>query len=177
MDSDDFKASRRRHFTLLLHSHSPELAMLTEAADKLAVAQGYLDPLLSDVEAEREQGLFVASLAINYGLKVMEHFGLIDGDTPPMPADLAQAKQAVGKLLAAFREDIHQGRLALGGASEAERGEAKPADFEARSDAEPTAPDVKKLIVDRETFLARYGDKECILGNTKPFQVLDCPSR
>ena len=38
MVSDQFQASWQRHFTPLLHSHSPELATLIETADKLAVA-------------------------------------------------------------------------------------------------------------------------------------------
>jgi len=98
-DEAAYRGFWQQHFTLLLLPHAPVLSSLHEAADKLSAAKGFLDGLSPDVEAERERGLFVTTLAIDYGLKMLEHFGLIDGPEPPMPGNLSQVKQTVDNLL------------------------------------------------------------------------------
>jgi hypothetical protein len=69
----------RRHFALPSLSQAAILTTLHDAADKIDAARGFLEGLSPDVKAEREQGLFIAKLAIDYGLKMLEHFGLTDG--------------------------------------------------------------------------------------------------
>ena len=136
MADDRLRAAWRRHFSPLLHPHVPLLQSLAEAADKLDAARGFLEPLSPDTEAEREQGMVVASLAIDYALKLLEHHALIDGPDPPLPVNLAQAKQAVANLLAVVREYVELGRVAEGhatsdaegpGGADARIGEGVPA--------------------------------------------------
>ncbi|MDB5341897.1 MAG: hypothetical protein JWP89_274 [Schlesneria sp.] len=59
----------RREFTPIVHSHLPEMATLIETAGKLDVARSFIDSLSPNVEAQRDDGIFVGSLAIRYGLK------------------------------------------------------------------------------------------------------------
>jgi hypothetical protein len=116
---DAAKAYWRNQLTPILHPHLPQMGTLIETANKLNAARGFIEPLSPSVDDEREQGLFVASLAIRCGLNTLEHFGLIDGDDPPMPINLAQAKQALTNVLAVINETIRHGQLAVSGADDA----------------------------------------------------------
>ena len=69
MADDRLRATWRRHFSLMLHPHASVLQSLIEADDKINAAVGFLGPLSPDIEAEREQGMVVASVAIEYGGK------------------------------------------------------------------------------------------------------------
>jgi hypothetical protein len=71
MADDRLQAAWRRHFSLMPHPHVPVLQSLIEADDKLNAAVGFLEPLSPDIEAEREQGTVVASVAIGYALKLL----------------------------------------------------------------------------------------------------------
>ncbi len=171
MADDRLRAAWRRHFSLMLHPHASVLQSLIEADDKLNAAVGFLGPLSPDIEAEREQGMVVASVAIGYALKLLEYHGLVDGPDPPRPANLAQAKQAVDNLLAFVRQNVELGRMAEGqvvtGDAESDQDEASP------PDDEPATRDESRLVVDPATFSARYRGKECVLGNTKEFRLLE----
>jgi hypothetical protein len=169
MADDRFRAAWRRHFSLMLHPHIPILQSLIEAADKLDAARGFLEPLSPDSEAEREQGLVVASLAIEYALKLLDHHGLIDGPEPPMPVNLAQARQAVGNLLAFVQENVELGRMAEGQTII----EAEPGEDEAPTAGVTPDRDESRLAVDEATFSVRYRGKECLLGNTKEFRLME----
>lgn len=175
MISKVFQASWRRQFALLIFPNATAMSSLLETAEKLEAAAGFLEGLSPDVEAEREQGMFVASLAIDYALKVLDYFGLVDGDDPPMPVNLVQAKQAVGNLLAWVRENIQFGRMAAG---EVEDDDTPSDVLEVdESPAEEASAGPFKLIVDEGTFTVSYRGKECFLGNTKPFWLLERLSR
>ena len=167
-----FRAAWRRRFSLMLHPHASVLQSLIEADDKLNAAVGFLGPLSPDIEAEREHGMVVASVAIEYALKLLEYHGLVDGPDPPMPTNLAQAKQAVANLLAFVRENVELGRTAEG---QAVTGDAEPDEDEddAPPDEESDDRDESRLVVDPATFSARYRGKECVLGNTKEFRLLE----
>jgi hypothetical protein len=166
-----FKALWKEQFTPFLHRHLPQTATLIETADKLDSALGFLGTLSNDVEAEREQGLFVATLAIRYAMLTLAHFGLLDDDpTFPPPINLTQAKQALTNLLATLREHVRLGRMAVGepGGADVSLGDAE------RDPAEPdSAPTDAKHVIDRATFTVRYGDLVCFLGPLKPFQLLE----
>ncbi len=170
MADDRLRAASRRHFSLMLHPHVPVLQSLIEADDKLNAAVGFLESLSPDVEAEREQGMVVVSVAIGYALKLLEYHGLVDGPAPPMPADLAQAKQAVDKLLAFVRQNVELGWMAEGQAvtGDTEQGQ----DEDTPPDEEPTARDESRLVVDQAMFSARYRIKECVLGNSNESRLL-----
>lgn len=172
MADDRLRAAWRRHFSLMLHPHVPVLQTLIEADDKLNAAVGFLGPLSPDIEAKREQGMAVASVAIEYALKLLEYHGLVDGPDPPMPTNLAQAKQAVANLLAFIRQNVELGRMAEG---QAVIGDAEPEQDEddAPPDEEPADRDEARLVVDPTTFSARYRGKECVLGNTKEFRLME----
>jgi hypothetical protein len=176
MTDDAFKASWRRQFALALHPQSPMLQTLVEAAAKLDAARGYLETLSQDVDAEREHGLFVAELAARYALAVLEHFGMVDGPDPPMPINLTQARQAVGNLLTTVREYVELGQHAAADSSgddEAENAAASPSDDGDATAVAASATDYNKFVVDPATFSVKYKGKECPLGNTKEFQVIE----
>lgn len=171
MINDAFKASWQQQLYLLIHDYQPRQQTLLEASDKLEAVCHFLEPLSADVEAERERGLFVATLAIRYGLGTLEHFGLVDGSEPPMPIHLDQAKQAIANLLFVVRDEFQTYQTAMREAEEPE-GIADASRPDApTNDAEGTAED-GGFIVDQDRFCVRYKGKECPLGNTKPFAVL-----
>ncbi len=171
MLDNNFKALWQEQFTPFLHPHLPQIATLIETADKLDSALGFVGPLSNDVEAEREQGLFVATLAIRYGLLTLAHFGLLDDDPAfPPPINLAQARQALTNLLATLREHVQLGRMSVGEPSDAD----VTLSDAGRDPAEPdSAPPDAKHVIDRATFTVRHGDLKCPLGNTKAFQLLE----
>lgn len=173
----------------MVHSHLPEMATLIETADKLDSVRNFIDSLSPDVEAQRDDGIFVGSLAIRYGLKILEHFGLVDGDDAPMPTHLDQVKNALANVVATIRKDIHFVRTEPSGSEAIEEdpghddvsgiGDAarRDADAPAVMDAPPDVTEAieleDKFVIDRETFSVRCGDKSCSLGNTKEFQLLE----
>lgn len=75
MTDDAFKAAWRGQFALLLHPYSRRTETLIETADKLIAARGFIEPLSHSDRTERENGLFVANVAIRYGMQVLDHFG------------------------------------------------------------------------------------------------------
>jgi len=171
MIDDAFKASWQQQLYLLIHEYQPRQQTLLEVSDKLEAVCHFLEPLSGDVEAERERGLFIATLAIRYGLGTLEHFGLVDGPEPPMPIHLDQAKQAVGNLLLVVRDEFQTYQTAMREAEEPDgiRDASRP--DAPTDDGEDTADD-HEFILDQDRFSVRYRGKECPLGNTKPFAVL-----
>jgi len=83
MADDRLRAAWRHHFSLMLHPHVSVLQSLIEADNKLNAAVSFLESLSPDIEAERVQGMVVASVAIGYALKLLEYHGLVDGPDPP----------------------------------------------------------------------------------------------
>lgn len=141
MLDEQYQKFWQKQFTLLLLPlpHQPLLATLVETADKLDSVKGFLDPLSNDVPDEREQGMFVAKLAIRYGLRTLAHFGLLDDDADdlPPPANLTQAKNGVAHLLADYRQQIVLGRIAAGEPDEVDDG-TQAAATRQQGDAEPS---------------------------------------
>jgi len=176
--TDEDRTRWRRHFALLLLPHAPVLSSLMEAADKLVAAKGFLDGLSSEVEAEREQGLFVAALAIDYGLKMLEHFGLVDGPNPPMPASLSQAQQAVGNLLSYVCENIRLEQMVRSDADDDDT-LGDDAASEKPKDDKQASEDALTFTVDKDTFTVSYRGKRLFLGNVREFWLLErlnrCP--
>jgi hypothetical protein len=155
MLDEQFKKFWQKQFTLLLLPlpHQPLLATLVETADKLDSVKGFLDPLSNDVPDERAQGMFVAKLAIRYGLRTLEHFGLLDEDADdlPPPANLTQAKNGVANLLTDYRQQIELGRIAAGGpdggtqaAATRQHGDAEPSK---RRSETPDADEANLLVL------------------------------
>lgn len=187
---DESKAAWRRQFMPMLHPYLPEMATLIETANKLDGIRSFIDSLSPDVEAQRDEGVFVGSLAIRYGLKILDHFGLVDGDDAPTPTHLDQVKNALANVIATIQKDIHFVRTELSGSEAIEEDlshdEVSGIDDAARRDAdalavvdavlrEVTEPNQAedKFVIDRETFSVRCGGKSCSLGNTKEFQLLE----
>ena len=178
----------RSQFTPILHPHLPLIATLMDTADKLNSARGFIETLSPDVDAERKYGLFVATLAIRYAMKTLDFFGLVDGDDAPMPVNLTQAKHALTNLIAHINENIQHAQFAAGGrgydedidsTEEEGIGDAPRRDATAIVPVDATpfvdAPsdDENTPVIDGATFTALCGDKICVLGNTKEFQLLE----
>jgi hypothetical protein len=146
MDEADQKLWQRQ-FNFCLFPYSPILSSLMEAADKLGGAMGFLEGLSPEVDAERELGLFVAGLAIDYGLKTLDHFDLIDSQALPKPVNLVQAKQVVGKLIAYMNENVWLKQMA--GRKESDDVEATGEDAASPIKEKPRDDDEANLRIKR----------------------------
>ncbi len=118
MTDDAFKAAWRRQFALVLHPYSRRTETLIETADKLIAARAFIEPLSHSDKTERENGLFVAKLAIRYALDALDQFGLTGGEEYPLPIHLDQAKTALMNVIRFIQDDVHLGQVAVGGADD-----------------------------------------------------------
>ena len=84
----------------------PVTTLLT-VEDRLTAVGNWLRTLHDDRPDEREQGLAVAHLAVDFACRLLDHLGLVvnDGPSPPI-TNLEMGRLAVGNLLAVVRAHL-----------------------------------------------------------------------
>jgi hypothetical protein len=180
--TDPTLAAWRECLSCVIHPFLPMTATLHEMEDRLVAVSGFLESL---GPGDKGQGVAVATMAVEYADKLLDHFGLWDGPPKvPAPTNLTQARMMVDNVLFFVREQIMLGQMARAvdenesvpgtGDPEAYAGNGDPEGEEADSDA---APGSGGLVVDRGTFSVRWHGKTCSLGHTKEFLFIEYLSR
>ena len=93
MADDKFKSLWRDEFTCFAHPNLLVRSSLVELLDKLSGAAGFLETLSEEVEIERERGLFVAELAVNYANDVLAVFGILSETKQFVPTSLREGEK------------------------------------------------------------------------------------
>jgi hypothetical protein len=185
-ETDPELAAWRRAFQCIIHPYLPMLSTLIEMEDRLAAASGYLHTLEDGDTNQVERALAVATMAIEYTGPLLDHFGIWDSPPVPRPSNLTQARMMVDNVLRGVREQIILGQMALAPTNEEdEQGAGQSAlsgavDHAANAEGCPAEkrlpseePELAPLVVDRGTFSVRWGEKSCLLGNTKEFSLIE----
>ncbi len=147
----------------------------------------WLGTLHDDRPDEREQGVAVGNLAVDFAFRLLDHLGLEDGDGPDPPStNLQMAQLAVGNLLVVVRAHLTEIRTfaALQDDDDLEKlvadapvpsggletTDAAPQSSKQETTAAPTPSG--GLIIDRNTFTVSYKGNSCFLGNKTMFHLL-----
>jgi len=167
-------AKWRTAFACIIHEHLPVLSTLMEMVDGLEAALGYLETVDATDKKQVAMALAVAGMASEYAGKLLDHFDLVDGPEFSKPDNLARARLVVGNLLKFVRDQIKLRQLAAWDGNDEQRGAALAEDEPTvRTDDAAAIPDLSVPRVDRGTFTVYWGDKHCMLGNTKEFAVFE----
>lgn len=151
---------------ILAHPHVPLASTLMGVADSLGAVLNLLATLSDDRAEEKDFGVAVAGMAVDYTLKVLRHVGLGDDSPAPPLLNLKMAGIALENLLATVEFYLAEWREGL---------RDQPHD---ESAAVPEAPDTPAatpsgLIIDPGTFTVTYKGKPCYLGNTMAFWLIE----
>jgi hypothetical protein len=144
--------------------HIRPASALIAVADKLGAVHNLLGMLHDGRPEEREFGLAVTTLAVDFALAVLDHLELecAEGPTPPI-MNVEMASLVVGNLLAVVMGHLDAWQ------------QAAHDDFPAAESTIPISSDLPSgnLVIDRNTFTTTYKGKSRELGNTVAFRLLE----
>jgi len=172
MTDDDFKSLWQTEFAPMFHPHMPLRSTLIELSDKLDGAAGFLGTLSSDDATEKQRGLFVAGLAVNYANKLLEHFHLLDGSPKYVPTGLRESQKVIENLQAFAMQQLEQDRQAQEADDGDTQRQAMLSDAAATSDSDAIDAE-NDYVVDEGTFTVWYRGRECFFGNGIPFKIIN----
>jgi hypothetical protein len=109
--NEDFLKKFRPHFDpkpYIGHPCLPPISTMQEVEDKLVDALGVLEAVEGDDEAGKQTGLAVATMAIDFGSKVLGYLGVIDGSPTPKPLNIQMAQAGLSNLINEIKERVDQ---------------------------------------------------------------------
>jgi hypothetical protein len=162
---------------ILADPHVPLASTLMDVADRLAAVSNVLATLSDDRPDEKEFGVAVAGMAVQFAVEVLQHLGQEISGPELSLINIKMASLAINNLLAAVDGHLAdwQGAAPTQTETTAEMviGPQHLSAATAAADQQTDPAKVAGLTIDRNTFTVWYKGTPCTLGNRKPFQVLE----
>lgn len=164
--------SWREHFNAAQYVGFPNLrpiATMQEVQDKLVAALNVLESVADDDEAAKQKGLALATMAMDFGCKVLCYLNVLDEGPTPKPLNIKMAQVGLSNLVTTIHEEIMQHRHAmqtLPGQDDADEIKA----IEAVIKNEECKP---KPIFHPDQFSVEWKGKFLNLGNTLAYHLFE----